>query len=78
MTMDTQKLVIVEIGVYILYSSCFMPTFSTVYSQYVLHLFSERQTLETSIARVIFASFGDLLPICAILQINKTVKIHFS
>ena len=83
MTLDMQKLVIVEIDVYIFYSSSFKPKFSTVYFQYVLHVSSEgikkliehrfcmtlRQTLETSITRVILAIFGTLPPISAMLQI---------
>ena len=91
MTLDMQKLVTVEIDVYIFYSSSFKHKFYTVYSQYVLHLSSERrrinktpfcmallQTLETSIGRVMLAIFSTLPPISAILQINNTVKFHMS
>ena len=35
-----------------------------------------RQTLETSIGRVILAIFGTLPPISAILQINNAVEFH--
>ena len=45
MTLDMQKLVTVEIDVYIFYSSSFKPKFSAVYSQYVLHLSSERRRI---------------------------------
>ena len=44
MTLDMQKLVTVKIDVYILYSSSFKSKFS-VYSQYVLHLSSERRKI---------------------------------
>ena len=47
MTLDMLKLVTVETNVYIFYSSSFKPRarFSTVYSQYVLHLSSERRRI---------------------------------
>ena len=37
-----------------------------------------RQTLETSIGRVILAISGILPPISPILQINKAIKFHMS
>ena len=37
-----------------------------------------RQTLETSIGRVIFAIFGTLPPLSAILQINNAVEFHMA
>ena len=37
-----------------------------------------RQTLETSIGRVILAIFGTLPPLSAILQINNAVEFHMA
>ena len=37
-----------------------------------------RQTLKTSIGKIILAIFGTLPPIFAILQINNAAKFHMS
>ena len=60
MTLDMQKLVTLEIDVYMFYSSSIKPMFSTVYSQYALHLFSERRQInETPFSYGTASNFGN-------------------